>query len=527
MPEATQSSVLGRCPTCGQLVTVPAEARAHEVACPTCRHQALAAAFDVAAPLPVIVMAPGEHGSNGVRAANGHNPSPLTPYEAAPDDARTHLLLDLPYEGEEEAWRDPKTIGVGDDARTHLLLDPNDVKDAEPSALALKLPRVPPPPAPVAAAADDPRTHLMVGPLSLKAEQKTPQARALARLSEIVPPALRLSVWLDEVLHGRWHWAVVGFALACGFIAPGLDHLAMASGSTMGFFTFLFALLGTAAFGLAKLNGLRSDDGQWDPRIALNRTRAAALLFVESFERYAQSPRYLQRVLIGEAFGAVGIAGLLWAGFIGFGRWIFSSHAPASSLPFVSGSFLLLGVGSVLYARSMGPKPAFSLQESGNSLSAAAQLIPIIDLAQPLSEALSQGTTTLHKTVVALSRWRPREWPDEAAYCAALERHLARQLPTCKIERERWVGRTRLDGVIDIVIDGMLVIAVKHGFYKAQADRAVAQVHGYARAWSGKPMLLAIFESPPEAIFKSPSTTSLMELHKDLAVVSVRMPTHW
>jgi hypothetical protein len=301
----------------------------------------------------------------------------------------------------------------------------------------------------------------------------------------------------------------------------------MESGSTMGFFTFTFALLGSAGFALAKLNELRSDDGQWDPRIAWNRMRAAASLFVESFEQYAQSPRYLQHVLIGEALGSLGIAGLSWSGLIGLGRWVYSSNAPASSLPFVSGTLLIAAAGLVLYARNSGPKPAFSLEESGNSLSAAAQLAPIIDLSQPLPEAVGQGTTMLHKSLSALSRWRPREWPDEATYRAALERHLARQLPTCNIERERWVGRTRLDGVIDIVVDGLLVIAVKHGFYKAQADRAVGQVNGYARAWSGKPMVLAIFESPPEAILKSPSTASLIDLHKDLAVISVRMPTHW
>jgi hypothetical protein len=155
-----------------------------------------------------------------------------------------------------------------------------------------------------------------------------------------------------------------------------------------------------------------------------------------------------------------------------------------------------------------------------------AELPPILDLTEPLPAPFTGGTTILHRTLVALSQWRPHGWPNEAAYRAALERHLQRHLPHCTVERERWVGRLRRDGIIDIVVDGLVVIGVKHGFHDACAERAIAAMRSYARAWSGKPMILAIFDAPRAAVLEGPRGASLVALHKELALVTVRMPTH-
>jgi len=478
---------------------LPAEARAVEVACPVCRHQARGSAFPVEAPLPVLLVADTE--------------------------PRTHLLLDLPVDDSDE--RDPATAFIGAalvdtaarplgatqarvdlDARTHLLLSPSEVNDDDATG----------------AASGDPRTRLLRGPLSPGSERKTPLATGATQLGRLVPPLLGLSRALDEALHGRWAWALAALAVACGFVAPTLDYLSSDGRSTLSMFTFTCALVGCGLLLVALLHQLRNDAGEWQPKLAVSRVKTAAEQLIESFEQRAKSPRYLQWLLVGQALSLVGLAGLAWAGWLSGVRLLFGLGGSPSSLPFVSGLFLLAGVGVASYGARAAPALKFSLQESGDSLAAVADLPPIMDLSEPLPEAFRSGTTTLHRTLIALSQWSPRHWPGEAAYRAALERHLQRHLPDRRIERERWVGRSRREGVIDLVVDGMVVIGVKHGFHDECAERAIAQMAGYARAWSGKPMILAIFEAPSAAVMASSRADALVDLHNEFALLSVRMP---
>ena len=67
MPEAALNLDLGRCSTCGQLVTLPPQARERRVACPKCGHQAEGGAFGpLAAPLPVILVSRSQGGADGL-----------------------------------------------------------------------------------------------------------------------------------------------------------------------------------------------------------------------------------------------------------------------------------------------------------------------------------------------------------------------------------------------------------------------------------------------------------------------------
>lgn len=491
MAEAAQSSILGRCPACGRSVTLPTEARSTKVACPVCRHQAPGAAFaDAEAPLPVLLV------SGAGRSI-------------AADEARTHLLLDVPILDEGE--RDEATHGAVEDAQTHLVLGPADVQEDDAVDAALN---------------DDPRTRLLSGPLSLAGAKNKPLDRGVAWLQQFGPPLLRLGAWLDEALHGRWLVALAALAVLCGFVAPTLDYLMTEGRSTLGFFSWVFGLIAFGVFGMASCANLRSDEGNWEPGLALRRLVASTRLTHESFEQLAQAPRYLKLCLVGQVLGLLALVGLSWAGLLSGLRWLFGLGATPSTLPFVSGLLLLCAVGVLAYASRSAPVLRFSLQDSGNALTAAAELPPIIDVSEPLSESISSGATTLHRTLIALSTFRARPWPDEAAYRAALARHLQFQLPNSRIERERWVGRSRHDGVLDLVIDGVLVIGVRRGFHESSAERALAQVNGYVRTWSGKPMLLAIFEAPRAALAGSPEATLLLTLHQKFGLVSVRMPTY-
>jgi hypothetical protein len=516
MPNPAHNSVLGRCPTCGRLVTVPASARSSKVACPVCQHQAPGSAFAAEAPLPVTLVA--EEDRAGSRPVGRSEPATIVRSDAF-DDARTHLLLDVPCIDEapvqvvkpsRSARGESRTDG-GADARTHLLLNAADLQDDEAAAEPVQV--------------ADARTRLLLGPLSLPTEQKTPVARGAVLLSRVLPLLLRLSVWLDEALYGREVWARAALALAAGLIGPSLDYLWTGGRSTLGLFTWASVAIGFGALVLARLNGLRSDEGGWDPTLAGTRVRTWTALLFESLEKLPAAPLHVRLSTSARALALAGMSGLIWAGLLSGVRLVFGSPTATTALPFLSGSLLLIAAGLELYAARVSPRLRFSLEEAGNSLSEAAESSHVIDLAEPLPERFMSGATKLQETMIALSLWRPRSWPDEASYRAALERHLERCLPSCKIEGQRWVGRSRRDGVFDLVVDGVVVIGVKCGFYEASAERAVMQMRSYARIWSGKPMILALFDTPSAALVESPTADALAALHAEFALLSVRMPT--
>jgi hypothetical protein len=109
---------------------------------------------------------------------------------------------------------------------------------------------------------------------------------------------------------------------------------------------------------------------------------------------------------------------------------------------------------------------------------------------------------------------------------AALERHFQRHLPASQVEREKWLGSTRDDGVASLVIDDIVLIEVARHFAPAGAARALARVSDLAPRWPAKPIILAIFDAPREAVFQSAATSSLVYLHDDYPLVTVRMPKH-
>lgn len=580
MQEAALSTKLGRCPSCSQLVTLPEKPGAQRVACPKCRHQALAAAFTSPdAPMPVVMVSPEpeleeedsslhddgqtfmmieppwqQQGADdpGKTIATGllvplpapppprsGRPAPPPPSRRAPGrqdpDATLAVELDPPAPtrvAQEPAAAVPSSpfpqqSGIqpngaarrDDEERTHLLLQPADLlEDAEASPSSR-----PPLSAPEPVGDDDASTRLRVGPLSVPAGAQTPLGRALLWLGRILPPALRLSVWLEQLLHERWLWALGTLAAVSGFLAPSVDYLLSDGTATLGVISWLcsFVLLGLMA--LSRLNALRNDEGQWDPRVLLLRLKANFWLLIESLEHWERSPRHLRLTLVGEGLALLGLAGFIWA-------WGVSTlRLPVlggllTSLPFLSGGLLISGIVVLVRAERAAPAPAVFLQDFGNALAATTELPALVDLSEPLPEAFTRGTTALHETVLALSQWRPREWPDEAAYRAALARHLERHMPGNKIERERWMGESRLDGVVDLAINGMVVIGVKRGFDNATAERAIGQMSSLARTWSGKPLLLVVFDAPREAIVEASMTPPFVDAREQFSLLTLRMP---
>ncbi len=578
MPATVESSVLGQCPQCGRLVTLPGEVGKRTVACPVCRHEDRGSAFgSLEPPLPVTVAA---HGATRPTPSSAPPPRPRQGEDE--NDARTHLLLDVPMDDERSPGSEPPacapdrameeerthllldvpclddedraagearqarrrstgakptqtgdaaaTAGDAAEARTHLLLDPSDLVDADESIAALPTPsshgmsaRGQAAPAAGAAPGDGTPTRRMPGAASVPSRSE-PRAVARAGASPLTPALVRLATQLDEALHGRARWALLALAGMVGFGAPALDYLASGGHSTLGTFNLLAVLLGLLGLGGARGRELIGDEEPRGLPLIVPRLAAELSLLRDSFDRFAQSPPHLKLAVSAHALGGVALGTLVWSAILSAARLALGFHW-LTALPTVGGGLLAVAVAVAARAARLAPRPSFSLAESGDSLEAAAELFPIVDLSEPLGERFTGGTTALHRTVLALSHWPERRWPDRATYTAALQRHLQRSLPTSRIERERWLGRARKDGVIDLVVDGVIAIAIQRGFRGAEADAAIARVQRYAQIWSSKPMMLVVFETSFSALMDSPKADALAALHDEIGMLTVRMPS--
>jgi hypothetical protein len=368
---------------------------------------------------------------------------------------------------------------------------------------------------------EEERTHLLLDPIDLKEEQETALSRTVDRLGGVARPVLRLSLRLDGLLHGRRRAVLTVLAVACGIVPPVLDYLLDDPAATVSVFASFAVLFVLAAFALAALLGLRTDDGRWDLAVLPIRIQAAFRRLGEDLEEYGRSPRYLKLLLSGELVAVLGAVILAWVSSRSLVRLILDLPDPASALRLLAGAVLLVGVLLVRKALSIAPAAAPGPQDLAECAAAATQLAPIIDLCEPLPPSFVGEDTRLHRVLFALSEWRAPAWPDETSYRAALERHLQRHLPNSRIERDTRKGPTPSNA--HLIVDDLVLVEVKHGFRKPSAERAIAQMNAHSLTWPGKPMVLAIFEAPRETIFESTATPSLLDLHERLPLVTARM----
>jgi|GEM_PF-1530214 len=454
---------------------------------------------DTEMPLPVILAfgdAPAQRAS-AAPAANVVRPGAAAPKGAASDEERTHLILSPVLEEEDEGTRELDA--------SHL---------ASPTLPTMKT-----------ASSDEARTHLLLDSADLKDAQETLLAPTLATFGRIVERTIQLSLWLDEFMHGRWGAALALLAVVCGLVPPLFDLLSTDPVSTLNLVASNVWFLGLSIFGIARLSRLRNADGRWDLSIVGTRIWTTSSLLIDDLKEFARSPRHLRLVLSGQVLAALGLTGLTLASWRSFVRLAFGWNDPPSVLRLLSGLMILGAVVSMWQARRGAPAAAPAPESLAKSVTAAAKLPPLVDFSQSLPAAFIGGHTPLHRVLIALSQWRARQWPDQAAYRAALERHFQRHLPDCRIEREKWLGRSRKDGLTDILIDDMVMVEVRHGFRTTSATGAVEQMRTHARSWPGKPMILAVFDASREAIFESDVTPALVDLHQRFPMLTARMPT--
>jgi hypothetical protein len=473
------------------------------------------------------------------------------PARIAADEERTHLLLDpICLEDDEEAGKET----APEEPPTRLMLDAERVKKAlapeePPTRLMLDAERVKQEVARAAAtaagadgqktvqlrpgAAGDARTQLMIGPLILKEEPMALMPFVADKPGWLLGHTRRLGFWLDERLHNLWGAGLVAGGLICGILAPLIDQGGDEPRSVATLLASLALLLGLAAFAVTWLGNLQTDGRRGLLAASGARLRGAAQLLDVDIRELSHSPIHLKLFLSGQWLAAAGFLGLMAVSAGSVMLWLSDLSEPPNAFRWLSGLMLLVGFAVARVAaryRVVAPTP----EELEESVVAATKLAAIVDLSESLPPSFIDGYTPLHRILIALTQWRgtryarPRsagaDWPDEAGYRAALERHLRRHLPACRIERAKWLGRTRADGIAGIVVDDMVAIEVARGFDPNSAARAIARLSDVGRTWRGKPMILAIFEAPREPVFQSAATASLIELHDRFPMLTVRMP---
>jgi len=386
-----------------------------------------------------------------------------------------------------------------------------------------------PPPTPSergrAEAARDERTKLMLGPVVVKDAPIAVSSAASAKAPSVGSQIGQLGLWIDDLMHERWPLALVAAAIVCGLLSPFTDEADAGTGSTPSVLPSVALVLGLVAFALAWASKLPHDGEGGRLAAALARVQGATRLWLDDVQALGSAPQNLRVFAVGQLLALAGFVGLVVSSGIALVATLLGSSDRATGVAFWSGLTLLVGVSAAQFARRaavVAPAP----DELGESVSAARGLAALVDLSEPLPPSFIDGHTPLHRILIALAQWRAGSWPDDAGYVAALERHFQRHLPASQVEREKWLGPTRDDGIASLVIDDIVLIEVARRFAPAGAARALARVGDLAPRWPAKPIILAIFDAPREAVFQSAATSSLVYLHDDYPLVTVRMPEH-
>jgi hypothetical protein len=449
----------------------------------------------------------------------------------AADDQKTHLFIPSPREKSPERARGGATAADEAPAASSARQSAPPASPVPPSPRSAPSPppgkRSSAPPSPPergrAEPARDERTKLMLGPVVLKDAPITAQAAAAVKAPSVGRRIRQLGLWIDDLMHERWPLALVAAAIVCGLLSPFTDETGGGAGSTPSVLPSMAMFLGLVAFVLAWASQLPGDDeGGWTAA-AVARVQGATRLWLDDVQALGSAPQNLRVFAVGQLLALAGFAGLVVSSSVALVAALLGSSERATGVAFWSGLALLVGVSAAQFARRaavVAPAP----DELGESVSAARGLAALVDLSEPLPPSFIDGHTPLHRILIALSQWRAGSWPDDAGYVAALERHFQRHLPASQVERDKWLGPTRDDGIASLVIDDIVLIEVARRFAPAGAARALARVGDLAPRWPAKPIILAIFDAPREAVFQSAATSSLVYLHDDYPLVTVRMP---
>jgi len=392
--------------------------------------------------------------------------------------------------------------------------------------------------------AEDQHTRLVV-PISYEEEAVAP---ALPQLRSPVAPAsarspvseseyplgavgrwgrltLQLSRSLDDWLHDRRTPLLITLSVLAFLVGPLLDELlgGPRHGPSVIVSNLVLFFQWTLAF--AWLGKLRNDLGAWDPRVGWTRGWTAFRLALEDALHFGRLPSPLKYRVLGEFSGAIGMLGMGVASALTISQLVW--NWPGSSGGLLTGRVwggALVAI-SVIAARRAASVPVGFVAPQEIAAPAVAHFPAVLDLSVPSSLPAPHGLTPLHQVLEVLAEWVPREWPNQDSYIAALERHFLRHMSWAPVERERWLGAHRADGVAHFIVNESLLVEVIRGFDADTAERLNVRMRSHAKIWRGKPALIVAFDASRSAMFSGAGTPKLEALHQAYPILAVRMPS--
>jgi hypothetical protein len=368
------------------------------------------------------------------------------------------------------------------------------------------------------------RSPVAPKPISARAPSEL-EALPQSALDRFGSATLQLSRSLDDWLHERRTVLLFTLATLSMIVGPVLDALLHGPrhGVAVIVSNLVLFFLWTLAF--AWLGKLRNEAGVWDPSVAWTRASTTLRLALEDLAGFGSLPGPLRYRVLGELAGIVGFLGLGVASVLTISQlvWGWPSATGGVLTGRVWGAALI--AISIIALRRASSVPVGYIAPPEIAAPAVAHFPAVLDLSVPVNLPAPGGMTQLHQVLEVLSEWEPREWPNQDSYVAALERHLLRQMGWARVERERWLGAQRSDGVAHFIVNESLLIEVIRGFDADTAERTGARMRSHARVWRGKPALIVAFDASRTALFAGAGTPVLEALHQSYPMLTVRMPS--
>jgi len=427
-------------------------------------------------------------------------PQPSHPLAEARRDATLIGFAPAAPEAAPELQRFDRVEEDAEDQHTRLLV-PVSYEDEPRAAPALRSPVAPPPRA------------------SLEPEEPLGAFERWGRLT------LQLSRSLDDWLHERRTTLLITLSILSALVGPGLDALlgGPRHGPTVIVSNLVLFFLWTLAF--AWLGKLRNDLGLWAPGVAWTRFWTATRLALEDALSFGRLPIPLRYRVVGELSGAIGMAGLAVSGVLTISQLVYGW--PSTSGGLLTGRIWggALVVIAIIAKRRAASVPVGIVAPPEIAAPAVAHFPAVLDLSVPVNLSSPSGMTPLHQVLEVLAEWVPREWPNQDSYIAALERHFLRHMSWAHVERDRWLGTQRAEGVAHFIVNESLLVEVIRGFDADTAERLNLRMRAHAKIWRGRPALIVAFDASRSAMFSGAGTPKLEALHHAYPILAVRMPS--
>jgi len=331
----------------------------------------------------------------------------------------------------------------------------------------------------------------------------------------------------NRYLGGRRRAVLTTLSLICG-AGPALDAI---SGSQRAWFSIVSAnllLFGVWLSVFTWLTSLRDDDGSWKGRLVFTRLHVAWSAIWETTSELRELDLTQRFALAAAVLFNFGCLALAAGGLMSLAEAIVD---PGSGRTATLQLSWWLAVGAIAAALPLwfwarivrAPKKA--VERSSGKLEVRADTLPaFVDLQAASLPPLRQEL--ILRVFLTLSKWsqrRRRRYDSTSAYRAALARHFRQHANDLGLQREVWLGKTRAQGVAELIIARSLIVTVRKGFAPPTAEGALLQQLRLQQSCPSKRKLLLVFDTEPRALQQNPATSALARLHAQAGTTTLRV----